>query len=102
MAMLEKYGAPGVFDPPGYSQAIKVTGALRPDVALIDLGLPGLDGYEIARQRRAVDDRRTILLVAVTGYGSPEDRERSLLAGFDVHLVKPVDPDLLAGVLARR
>ena len=76
--------------------------ALRPDVALIDLGLPGLDGYEIARQLRAVDERRAILLVAVTGYGSPEDRERSLLAGFDVHLVKPVDPDMLAGVLARR
>jgi len=76
--------------------------SLRPDVALVDLGLPGLDGYEIARQLRAADDRRTILLVAVTGYGSPEDRERSLLAGFDVHLVKPVDPDMLAGVLARR
>jgi PAS domain S-box-containing protein len=75
---------------------------LRPDVALIDLGLPGLDGYEIARQLRAADERRKILLVAVTGYGSPEDRERSLLAGFDVHLVKPVDPDMLAGVLARR
>ena len=76
--------------------------SLRPDVALIDLGLPGLDGYEIARQLRASDERRAILLVAVTGYGSPEDRERSLLAGFDVHLVKPVDPDMLAGVLARR
>ena len=76
--------------------------SLRPDVALVDLGLPGLDGYEIARQLRASDDRRNILLVAVTGYGSPEDRERSLLAGFDVHLVKPVDPDMLAGVLARR
>ena len=76
--------------------------ALRPDVALIDLGLPGLDGFEVARQLRAADDRRGILLVAVTGYGSPEDRERALLAGFDVHLVKPVDPDILAGVLARR
>src|SRR6185503_9137208 len=62
----------------------------------------GREGLEIARQLRAADDRRTILLVAVTGYGSPEDRERSLLAGFDVHLVKPVDPDMLAGVLARR
>ena len=76
--------------------------SLRPDVALIDLGLPGLDGFEIARQLRASDDRRNILLVAVTGYGSPEDRERSLLAGFDVHLIKPVDPDMLAGVLSRK
>jgi len=83
-------------------QGLAMALSLRPDVALIDLGLPGLDGYEIARQLRASDDRRNILLVAVTGYGSPEDRERSLLAGFDVHLVKPVDPDMLAGVLARR
>jgi len=82
----------------GLEQAL----ALRPDVALIDLGLPGIDGYEVARQLRAADERRNILLVAVTGYGSPDDRERSLMAGFDVHLVKPVDPDLLAGVLARR
>ena len=83
-------------------QGLAMALSLRPDVALVDLGLPGLDGYEIARQLRASDDRRNILLVAVTGYGSPEDRERSLLAGFDVHLVKPVDPDMLAGVLARR
>jgi PAS domain S-box-containing protein len=83
-------------------QGLAMALALRPDVALIDLGLPGLDGFEIARQLRAADERRTMLLVAVTGYGSPDDRERSLLAGFDVHLVKPVDPDLLAGVLARR
>jgi PAS domain S-box-containing protein len=91
-----------VHEAPDGRQGLALALALRPDVALIDLGLPGLDGYEIARQLRAVDDHRHILLVAVTGYGSPEDRERSLLAGFDVHLVKPVDPDTLAGVLARR
>jgi PAS domain S-box-containing protein len=83
-------------------QGLDMALSLRPDVALIDLGLPGLDGYEVARQLRVADERRKILLVAVTGYGSSDDRERSLLAGFDVHLVKPVDPDLLAGVLARR
>ena len=83
-------------------QGLEMALSIQPDVALIDLGLPGLDGYEIARRLRAADERRNILLVAVTGYGSPEDRERSLMAGFDVHLVKPVDPDLLAGVLARR
>ena len=83
-------------------QGLEMALSIQPEVALIDLGLPGLDGYEIARRLRAADERRNILLVAVTGYGSPEDRERSLMAGFDVHLVKPVDPDLLAGVLARR
>ena len=71
-------------------------------MALIDLGLPEFDRYEVARLIRAADERRAILLVAVTGYGSPEDRERSLMAGFDVHLVKPVDLETLAGVLAPR
>jgi CheY-like chemotaxis protein len=71
-------------------------------VALIDLGLPEMDGYEVARRIRAAEERRNILLIAVTGYGSADDRERSLMAGFDVHLVKPVDPDMLAGVLAPR
>jgi CheY-like chemotaxis protein len=81
-------------------QGVDVALRLRPDVALIDLGLPEMDGYEVARQIRAVDEGRRIMLVAVTGYGSPQDRERSLMAGFDLHLIKPVDPELLAGVLS--
>jgi signal transduction histidine kinase/CheY-like chemotaxis protein len=71
-----------------------------PDVALIDVGLPGLDGYEVARRVRVALGPR-ITLVALTGYGSPEDRRRAAEAGFDEHLVKPVDPTRLAGVLAR-
>jgi CheY-like chemotaxis protein/anti-sigma regulatory factor (Ser/Thr protein kinase) len=71
---------------------------LRPDVALIDIGLPGIDGYEVARRIRA--DVPGARLVAVTGYGQPEDRERTRAAGFDVHLVKPVDPDQLQEVLS--
>ena len=73
---------------------------LRPDAALIDIGLPGIDGYEVARRIRA--DAPGTRLVAVTGYGQPEDRERALAAGFDVHLVKPVDPDQLQRLLAAR
>jgi CheY-like chemotaxis protein len=63
---------------------------------LVDIGLPGLDGYAVASQvRAALGD--AIRLVAVTGYGQPEDRRRALNAGFDAHVVKPVDPaDLLA------
>jgi len=73
---------------------------LRPDAALIDIGLPGIDGYEVARRIRAeVPGAR---LVAVTGYGQPEDRERALDAGFDVHLVKPIDPEQLQRLLATR
>jgi signal transduction histidine kinase len=73
-----------------------------PDLALIDLGLPRLDGYEVARRARAMlNGRRSTLLVAVTGYGLPEDRRRSAAAGFDEHLVKPVDLAALRTLLAR-
>jgi signal transduction histidine kinase len=70
---------------------------VMPDVALVDIGLPGADGYEVARRVRAqLGDR--IKLVAVTGYGLPEDRKKSADAGFDLHLVKPVDEEGLAKV----
>jgi CheY-like chemotaxis protein/anti-sigma regulatory factor (Ser/Thr protein kinase) len=70
-----------------------------PDVALVDVGLPELDGYEVARRLRAMSDG--MLLVAMTGYGQPEDRRRALSAGFNEHLIKPVDIDRLAGMLRR-
>jgi CheY-like chemotaxis protein len=69
-----------------------------PEIALIDVGLPGLDGYEVARRLRAAIGR-SIRLVALTGYGQPEDRERAFDAGFDLHLVKPVDRDQLSDAL---
>lgn len=69
--------------------------ATRPDIAVIDVGLPGLNGYEIARRFRAEPDAHAVMLVALTGYGTPEARERSRQAGFDHHLIKPVDPDTL-------
>jgi signal transduction histidine kinase/ActR/RegA family two-component response regulator len=72
--------------------------ALVPDVALIDLGLPGLDGYEVARRIRA-SVGAAIRLVALTGYGQQEDRARACDAGFDAHLVKPVDVAQLAAAL---
>jgi len=71
-------------------------------VALIDVGLPRMDGYELARLLRAtVDGRTRPLMVAVTGYGLPEDRARALAAGFDEHLTKPIDAAALARVLAQ-
>ena len=72
----------------------------RPDVALIDLGLPGLDGVEVARRIRAVLGRDEIVLVALTGYGDHEDRVRTEEAGFDKHFVKPVDIEALAKLLS--
>jgi CheY-like chemotaxis protein len=71
----------------------------HPEVALIDLGLPGLDGYEVARALRATPAGKRITLVAVTGYGQAEDRQRSKEAGFDAHLVKPVSQALLSRLI---
>ena len=73
----------------------------RPDVGLLDLGLPGFDGYALARSIRAHDEGRQIYLVALSGYGQLEDRLRSEEAGFDNHVVKPVDVDQLALLLQR-
>jgi signal transduction histidine kinase/CheY-like chemotaxis protein len=71
----------------------------RPDVALIDIGLPQLDGYELARRFRAEPSGEGTVLVALTGYGSPDDREESRRAGFDYHLIKPVSPDSILQLL---
>jgi CheY-like chemotaxis protein len=77
--------------------AVSEARRLRPDVALIDIGLPGLDGYEVARRVRA--DAPGVRLVAVTGYGQPDDLARARAAGFDVHIVKPVDPQQIRDAL---
>jgi CheY-like chemotaxis protein len=71
------------------------------DVAIVDIGLPGLDGYEVARRVRASDAGDGLLLIALSGYGRPEDRERSAEAGFDRHLVKPVETKVLFELLDR-
>ena len=73
----------------------------QPDVALVDIGLPGMDGYEVARKVRAKLHDRPIQLVALTGYGRAIDREKVFAAGFNEHLVKPVDPTDLARVLRK-
>jgi signal transduction histidine kinase len=73
----------------------------QPGVAFIDIGLPGLDGYEVARRVRSARGGTKLHLVALTGYGQPYDRARALEAGFDEHLVKPVDIEVLLRVLAR-
>ncbi|MDQ3033940.1 MAG: PAS domain-containing protein [Myxococcota bacterium] len=71
-----------------------------PDVALVDVGLPGIDGFEVARRVRSNPLLSGVCLVALTGYGQPNDRARALGAGFDAHLVKPVDPQRLIALLA--
>ena len=74
---------------------------LQPDLALIDIGLPKIDGYEVARRIAAAHMARAPLLVALTGYGDPDQRDAALRSGFDVHLVKPADPQQLLEILQR-
>jgi CheY-like chemotaxis protein len=81
--------------------ALRVAKEYRPGVVLLDLGLPGLSGYEVARRLRTEPALSEALLVAVTGYG-PEERGRCREAGFDLHLTKPVDLGVLQELLARR
>ena len=63
---------------------------LRPDLALVDLGLPGIDGYELARRVRAAENGAELYLVALTGYGGAGDKAKARSAGFDRHLTKPI------------
>jgi PAS domain S-box-containing protein len=72
---------------------------LAPELVLVDIGLPGIDGYEVARRIRNTPAGAALHLIAVTGYGLPEDRERTRAAGYDDHLVKPIDPERLAALL---
>jgi CheY-like chemotaxis protein/two-component sensor histidine kinase len=71
-------------------EAVKTFQGFRPDIVLLDIGLPKLDGYQVAEKIRAMSEQVT--LIAVTGYGQPSDKQRSTAAGFDAHVVKPVEP----------
>ncbi|HEX8200363.1 MAG TPA: PAS domain S-box protein, partial [Isosphaeraceae bacterium] len=81
--------------------ALGLAGEFRPEVVLLDIGMPGMDGYEVARRLRGRPECERALLVALTGWGQEEDRRRSHAAGFDLHLVKPVDPELLRSLLSQ-
>jgi len=80
-------------------QAIEAARAVSPDLVICDLGMPGMSGYKVAEVLRARPEFRRVRLVALTGFGSPDDRRRSQEAGFDEHLVKPVAPETLEKVL---
>jgi PAS domain S-box-containing protein len=80
--------------------ALAVAGAFQPDVAMLDIGLPVMDGYELARRLRAQRGASALRLIAVTGYGQDADRMRAQAAGFDHHLIKPITVDTLVALLA--
>ena len=82
-------------------EALVVAGEFRPELVLLDIGLPGMSGYEVAEQLRRLPEHERILIVALTGWGQEDDRRRSLAAGIDHHLVKPVDPEDLLALLAK-
>jgi signal transduction histidine kinase/DNA-binding response OmpR family regulator len=82
------------------AEALKVAREFRPDVVLLDIGLPGMNGFEVARGLRGQPESRDALLIALTGYGEAESRTRSAQAGFDFHMVKPADVNLLLAMIA--
>lgn len=81
-------------------EVVAVADQFRPDVAILDIGLPHIDGYQLARSLRGRAGTAKLALIALTGYGQPEDIERARLAGFDHHLVKPVDPDQVPALIS--
>jgi CheY-like chemotaxis protein len=80
--------------------ALTLAQAFQPQVVLLDLNLPAMDGYEVARRLRERPETHEAVLAAVTGWGQPEDRRRSKDAGFDRHFVKPVDPNVITKLLS--
>ena len=82
------------------ASALEAAEEFRPDAAIVDLSMPGMSGDEVGRRLRATDWGRTLPLVALTALNGEEARARSAAAGFDLHLVKPVNPERLANILA--
>jgi CheY-like chemotaxis protein len=86
------------YDGPG---ALEAARHFIPDLVLLDIGLPGMNGYDVARHLRSELSGRSLALIALTGYGQEEDKKRAREAGFDAHLIKPVDFQLLEAILDR-
>ena len=80
--------------------ALRGAEEFRPEVVLLDIGMPGMDGYEVARRLRSRPESARALLVALTGWGQESDRQKSRQAGIDHHLVKPVEPEVIRQILA--
>jgi CheY-like chemotaxis protein len=80
--------------------ALEMASAMHPEVVFLDLEMPKMNGLEVARQLRSGRPSRPPLLIATTGFGQEEDRRRTAEAGFDHHLVKPIDPEVLRSLLA--
>jgi len=97
VVQLAGHEAQATYDGP---TALAMAQIIRPHVVLLDIGLPGMDGYEVARQLRANPVTKEAILTAMTGWGQDEDRQKSKEAGIDHHLVKPVEPAFVEKLLA--
>lgn len=80
--------------------ALQIAEHFKPDVAFLDIGLPVIDGYELARRLKALPGLAAVRLIAITGHGQPADRQKAEAAGFSNHLIKPIDFDLLEKLLS--
>lgn len=98
--LIETLGAGEVRTASNGPDALEAAPGFRPDIVLLDLSMPGMDGYELARRMRAQPWGQKARLVALTGWGQEQHRRRSKEAGFDQHLTKPADPDALRAVLS--
>jgi signal transduction histidine kinase len=101
LAMLVELAGHEVRKASNGSSALETAAAWRPELALLDIGMPALDGYEVARRIRAQSWGADVMLVAVSGWGQADDRQRAHDSGFDLHFVKPIGFDTLVDVLAR-
>lgn len=99
MGMLLKYLGSDVQVVHDGARALATMESYRPDVVLLDIGMPGMDGFEVARQVRQRPEFNNVMLIALTGWGQAEDRNRTQAAGFDYHLVKPADITALQSLL---
>jgi CheY-like chemotaxis protein len=84
------------------AEALRESSTFKPQIGFLDIGMPGMDGYQLASRLRRDPHTRDVYLVAITGWGQEEDRRRAMAAGFDAHLTKPADPEQLTTLLAAR
>lgn len=101
MSMLLEAGGHEVHVAYDGAEAVETAERTRPDVVLLDIGMPKMNGFECARAIRSRPWASVTLLIALTGWGQEEDKRRALEAGFDLHLTKPVDPATLESVLTK-
>jgi len=102
LALLLKFSGHEVHVAHDGEAALRLTETLRPDAVLLDVGMPGMDGYEVARRLRLRPGTKDAVIIAVTGYGAEADRRRTRAAGFDHHLTKPIELESLADLITRR